>query len=73
MVTIDFLGPIARDSIELEVASLQELKEQLAKDESLKMWLASSAVAVNDVMVQELNHPLKSGDRVAILPPVCGG
>ncbi|NPA11550.1 MAG: MoaD/ThiS family protein [Epsilonproteobacteria bacterium] len=73
MVRIEFLGPISREPLEVEAKSLKELKEILSKDESLKEWLKSSAVAVNDKIVTTLEVELKDGDRVAILPPVCGG
>jgi len=73
MVRVEFLGPIGKKPIELEVKSLKELKELLNKDESLKEWLKNSAVAVNDKIVSSLDVELKDGDRVAILPPVCGG
>ena len=67
------MGPIARDPVEIEAKSLSEIKEYFSNDSGLKEWLASSAVAVNDVMVLDLNHPLNSDDKVTILPPVCGG
>jgi molybdopterin synthase sulfur carrier subunit len=73
MVRVEFLGPIGKKPIELEVKSLKELKELLNKDESLKEWLKNSAVAVNDKIISSLDVELKDGDRVAILPPVCGG
>jgi len=43
------------------------------KDENLKQWLSSCAVAVNDKIVDSLDVELKSGDKVMLLPPVCGG
>jgi len=73
MVRIEFLGPISREPLEVEAKSLKELKDILSKDESLKEWLKSSAVAVNDKIVTTLEVELKDGDRVVILPPVCGG
>ncbi|MCF6206485.1 MAG: MoaD/ThiS family protein, partial [Sulfurovum sp.] len=30
-------------------------------------------VELNDTMVSDLSTPLKDGDRISILPPVCGG
>ena len=45
----------------------------LSKDEEIKKWLENSAVAVNDKIVTSIEVELKDGDRVAILPPVCGG
>lgn len=73
MVKIEFLGPINKADIELEISNLKQLKDKLNQDESLKDWLVNSAVAVNDKIVQNLDVSLKSGDRVSILPPVCGG
>jgi len=73
MVKVEFLGPINKESLELEVKSLKELKDILSKDEELKKWLENSAVAVNDRLVNSLDTELKSGDRVVLLPPVCGG
>ena len=73
MVIVEFLGPINKEPMELEVKSLKELKEVLGKDENLKQWLSSCAVAVNDKIVDSLDVELKSGDKVMLLPPVCGG
>lgn len=73
MVIIEFLGPIGKKPLELELTNLSELAEVLKQDESLKEWLNNSAVAINDTLVQDKNHPLKDGDKVSLLPPVCGG
>jgi molybdopterin synthase sulfur carrier subunit len=37
------------------------------------MWLENCAVAVNDLLVSSRDVALKDGDRVVLLPPVCGG
>jgi molybdopterin synthase sulfur carrier subunit len=73
MVTIEFLGPIQKDKITLEAATLNDVAAYLNQDSELKTWLESCAVAVNDTMVMDLNTKLNSGDRVSLLPPVCGG
>ena len=73
MVRIEFLGPIQKDTIELEASNLQEVADKLSHDEEVKRWLESAAVAVNDTLVSSLDTPLKSGDKVSLLPPVCGG
>jgi len=73
MITVEFLGPINRESMHLEVSSLNELSDLLSKDKEIASWLASSAVAVNDKMTNDANLALKDGDKVSILPPVCGG
>ncbi len=73
MVRVEFLGPIEKESIEVEVSSLEELKDLLNKDNELKKWLKISAVAVNDKLVTNSDIKLNDGDKIAILPPVCGG
>ena len=73
MITVEFLGPINRESMHLEVSSLNELSDLLSKDKEIASWFASSAVAVNDKMTNDASLALKDGDKVSILPPVCGG
>ncbi len=73
MIHVEFLGPIAREPMEVEARDLGELSRILFEEESIRPWLQKCAVAVNDVMVKDPNLPLKEGDRVSILPPVCGG
>jgi len=73
MIKVEFLGPISVDSIELDIKSLKELAQYMKNDEKLKEWIDISAVAVNDTLVDNLDYKLSSGDRVSILPPVCGG
>jgi molybdopterin synthase sulfur carrier subunit len=73
MVKVEFLGPIGKENIEVDVKNLKELKDLLSKDEEIKKWLENSAVAINDKIVTSIEVELKDGDRVAILPPVCGG
>ncbi|MDH4944731.1 MoaD/ThiS family protein [Sulfurimonas sp. C5] len=73
MVKVEFLGPIQKDAMELEITNLSELANILQQDEELKEWLTNSAVAVNDALVSSLDYPLKDGDKVSLLPPVCGG
>jgi len=73
MVTVDFLGPIQKPSLELEISNLNELAKILQDDEEMKEWLANCAVAVNDTLVASLDVTLSDGDRVSLLPPVCGG
>jgi len=73
MVKVEFLGPINKEAMEIDIKNLKELKEYLSNDEELKGWLENSAVAVNDKLVTSLDVELKDGDRVAVLPPVCGG
>ncbi|EAJ1203192.1 MoaD/ThiS family protein [Campylobacter coli] len=73
MVKVEFLGPINKDNLELKVKNLKELKEILQKDESLKEWLELCAVSLNDEIIFDENTKLKDGDKIALLPPVCGG
>ncbi len=73
MIKVEFLGPIGREPMEVEASSLNELKHILNKIEDLSEWLKICAVAVNDEIVSDAGFLLKDGDRVAILPPVCGG
>ena len=73
MVKVEFLGPISKEPLEVDIKNLQELKEILKKDENLKEWLDSLAVAVNDEIVSSADIELKDGDKVSLLPPVCGG
>jgi molybdopterin synthase sulfur carrier subunit len=73
MARVEFLGPIAREPIEVDIANLSELKEFFKDDELIQEWLESSAIAVNDKMVSDLNIPLLAHDKISLLPPVCGG
>ncbi|ELI5900928.1 MoaD/ThiS family protein [Campylobacter jejuni] len=73
MVKVEFLGPINKENLELKVKNLKELKEILQKDKSLKEWLELCAVSLNDEIIFDENTKLKDGDKIALLPPVCGG
>jgi sulfur-carrier protein len=73
MVRVEFLGPIQKDSLELEITNLNELAAILQKDVEMTEWLENCAVAVNDTLVSSLEAPLKDGDKISLLPPVCGG
>ena len=73
MVRVEFLGPIQKDALELDITNLQELATILQKLPEMAEWLDNSAVAVNDTLVSSLDYELKDGDKVSMLPPVCGG
>ncbi|HEE6712944.1 MoaD/ThiS family protein [Campylobacter coli] len=73
MVKVEFLGPINKENLELEVKNLKELKAILQEDESLKEWLELCAISLNDEIIFDENTKLKDGDKIALLPPVCGG
>ncbi|MDT3328622.1 MoaD/ThiS family protein, partial [Campylobacter coli] len=64
---------VNKENLELKVKNLKELKEILQKDESLKEWLELCAVSLNDEIIFDENTKLKDGDKIALLPPVCGG
>ena len=73
MVCVEFLGPIQKDALELEITDLSQLATILQADESLHEWLTNSAVALNDTLISSLEGALKDGDKISLLPPVCGG
>ena len=73
MVRVEFLGPIQKEALEVEAATLRDVAAALQNDAEVKEWLESCAVAVNDTMVKSLDTELKAGDTVSLLPPVCGG
>ncbi|MBC8238000.1 MAG: MoaD/ThiS family protein [Helicobacteraceae bacterium] len=73
MIRVEFLGPIQKDALELEINNLSELATILQETPEMREWLENSAIAVNDTLVSTLDFPLKDGDKVSMLPPVCGG
>jgi molybdopterin synthase sulfur carrier subunit len=73
MVKVEFLGPIQKAPLELDIKNLNELATILQEDKQLKEWLKNSAVAVNDTLVSSREYELKDGDKIVLLPPVCGG
>jgi len=73
MVQVEFLGPIQKAPLSIEAKSLHDVAAALQNDDEVKDWLESCAVAVNDVMVKSLDTALSDGDKVSLLPPVCGG
>ncbi len=73
MVRVEFLGPIQKAALEIEASTLRDVAAALQHDDEVKDWLDSCAVAVNDTLVKSLDTALKSGDKVSLLPPVCGG
>jgi molybdopterin synthase sulfur carrier subunit len=73
MIKVEFLGPIGKAPIEMEAATLADVSLKLKEDSTLSSWLDKCAVALNDTMINDLNTVLNDGDRVSILPPVCGG
>ena len=73
MVRVEFLGPIGKEPLDLDIKNLNELSAILKNDDTISSWLENSAIAVNDILVQDKNHILCDGDKVSLLPPVCGG
>ncbi len=73
MISVEFLGPIGKPSFDMEASTLHDVANEIKKDPSMAQWIDSCAVAVNDMLVSSLETPLKSGDKVSLLPPVCGG
>ena len=74
MIRVEFLGPLSTQApLELEVKNMRELREVLVQKPELSKWLHICAVAVNDEIIKDENFALKSGDKILILPPVCGG
>ncbi len=73
MAIIEFLGPINRENLEVDIKTLQELKDKFVQDKELQEWLDICAVAVNDSIVNSLDTKINPSDRISLLPPVCGG
>lgn len=73
MAKVEFLGPLGRPSIDVNISNLQELKAFFADDKELQDWLLICAVAVNDTLVCSLDISIKPEDKISLLPPVCGG
>ncbi len=73
MIKVEFLGPIGKENLEVEVSTLSELGEILSKDDEISEWLSKCAIAVNDEIVFNKDRELQSGDKISLLPPVCGG
>jgi len=73
MIKVEFLGPIGKAPLEMEANTLADVAAKLRTDSDLSSWLDKCAVALNDTMVNDLSTVLKDGDKISILPPVCGG
>lgn len=72
-ITVEFLGPLAREPWHVNVESLKELRYLLRRDDELYPWLQDCAIVINDEIITNLDYPLLEGDVVMLLPPVCGG
>jgi len=73
VVDVEFLGPINKKSIKVNISNLSELSEILKNDEEVATWLETCAVAINDTLVSKKDIELFNGDKISLLPPVCGG
>ena len=73
MVDIEFLGPINKEAMKVDISNLSQLSEILKNDVQVSTWLDTCAVAVNDTLVNKKDIALSHGDKVSLLPPVCGG
>ena len=73
MAKVEFLGPIGKESIEVDIESLQELKEIFKEDAELEKWLEICSIALNDTIVSSLDVSVNKYDKISLLPPVCGG
>ena len=59
MVRVEFLGPIQKKPLELDINNLNELAKILQDDSEMQEWLKNSAVAVNDTLVSIItNHDI---------------
>ena len=73
MVDVEFLGPINKESMKLDINNLTQLSEILKDDTEVSSWLETCAVAVNDTLITSKDISLNDGDKISLLPPVCGG
>jgi len=73
VVKVEFLGPINKESMNLDISNLSQLSVILKKDDEVSLWLENCAVAINDTLVSRKDIELFSGDKISLLPPVCGG
>lgn len=73
MVKVEFLGPINKEDMDLEIDNLSQLSDILKNDSLVSSWLETCAVAVNDTLVISKDVILNDGDKISLLPPVCGG
>ena len=73
MIKVEFLGPIGKAPLEVDIKNLDELSNILKNDTQVSGWLEMCAVAINDTIIKDKNIILKDGDKISLLPPVCGG
>lgn len=74
MAVINFLGPINKPSINIDISDFNTLRNELNKIDDLKQWIPICAIAVNDKIIFETdNLKISNNDVISLLPPVCGG
>lgn len=73
MIEVEFLGPLGNKTYTSNAINLQALKKELQAIPEINIWLKDCAIALNNEIVTSLDIPIKKGDKIALLPPVCGG
>lgn len=73
MVEVEFLGPLGNQTRISNATTLYALKEELQTIPEINVWLEDCAIALNNTIISSLDTPIKDGDKIALLPPVCGG
>jgi len=78
MVKIEFLGPISAvmQNSEIQADTLTDVISYIKSKDELKEWRDDLALALNDEIIRETSNKtitLKDGDKISVLPPVCGG
>lgn len=73
MVKVEFLGPINKESIDLDIKNLSELSNILKKLKYHSLQLHKFQAKKIFFHHFSKNFELKSGDKISLLPPVCGG
>ena len=73
MIEVEFLGPINKESMKLDINNLSQLSVILKKEEEFSKWLDICAVAINDKLISKKDIELNNGDKISLLPPICGG
>ncbi|WP_299547525.1 MoaD/ThiS family protein [uncultured Helicobacter sp.] len=73
MIEVEFLGPLGNKTYQSNAANLHALKEELQAIPEINPWLKDCAIAINNTIISSLETPIKEGDKIALLPPVCGG
>lgn len=73
MIEIELLGPLGNTTYTSNATSLHALKKELQEIPEISVWLKDCAIAINNTIISSLDTPIQEGDKIALLPPVCGG